>query len=572
MLKYKYKYKYTLALLASSIFLLAIKPIEAFDTFWQLQSGKYILETGNFLYKDTFSLAKDSFRLEHCWLHDLILYMLYSIGGFNLLSILKPTLIALSAIILYLWNRRRGGEPPFILPMIIVCVIGSEQSWLVRPQLWTVILSLLQICIFHEGREKGLRAWILLVPLMFFWANLHAGCIFGIVLTGLFISAELLRVYQKKMTLMAIKPLFLAGFLSFLAAFINPYGYRIPFSVLLERLTQHDTLTGTAPLSWMGNMEVLPPSFDQVPLFYIIMALWAFLIILRWKKLDPAEGIFFLAFTYMGFSQIRHTTLVAVLAGLYIPMAFQDVAKPYISKMKNGFAITKALYFTSFSFLVIYIGLSTAWGQMGIGLKEDFYPEKASGFILENRLPKVMYNSFDWGGYLMWRLYPEYLVFTDGRGGSIERLEMSMRLDNGMYNLDTIMDKYDINTVITNTCFYDTGGPLKFIDQLVNNNKWALIYRDEVAVIFIRKKDEFRYLWDRYQMPSVLAYKTMISEASRLKKERFSPPKTSYALGKAHMSLGSYEEALRSYQEYLAENPDNKQVENLIKILDNYAK
>lgn len=566
------KHKYTFALLAGSIFLLAIKPIEAFDTFWQLQSGKYIWETGSFLYSDTFSLAKDSFRLEHCWVHDLILYMLYAIGGFDLVSLLKPTLIALSAIILYLWNIRRGGEPAFILSIIIICVVGSEQSWLVRPQLWTVILALLQICILHEGREKGLRAWILLVPLMFFWANLHAGCIFGIVLTGLFISAELLRVYQKKTTLRAINPLFFAGILSFLAAFINPYGYRIPLSLLLEQLTQHDTLTGNAPLSWMGNMEVLPPSFGQVPLFYIIMALWAFLIILRWKKLDPAEGIFFFAFTYMGFSQIRHTTLVVVLAGLYIPMAFQDIAKPYISKMKKGFAITNALYFTSFSLLAIYIGFSAAWGQMGIGLKENFYPEKASGFILENRLPKTMYNSFDWGGYLMWQLYPEYLVFTDGRGGSIERLEMSIRLDNGMYNLDAVMDKYNINTVITNTCFYDTGGPLKSIDQLVNNNEWALIYKDEVAVIFIRKKDEFRHLWAKYQMPSVLAYETMISEASRLKKERFSPPKTSYTLGKAHMSLGHYKESLKNYQEYLTENPDNKQVKSIVKILGNYVK
>ncbi|MDT8318433.1 MAG: tetratricopeptide repeat protein [bacterium] len=566
------KNKYTFALLTSSIFLLALKPIEAFDTLWQLQSGKYIWETGNFLYKDTFSLAKDSFRLEHCWLHDLILYMLYSIGGFNLLSILKPTLIALSAIILYLWNIRRGGEPPFVLLLIIVCVIGSEQSWLVRPQLWTVIFAMLQICILHEGREKGLKAWILLVPLMLLWANLHAGCVFGIVLTGLFVVAELIRAYQKKISLIAIKPLLLAGLLSFLAAFINPYGYRIPLSTLMERLTQHDTLTGDAPLAWMGNMEVLPPTFDQVPLFYIIMALWAVLIILRWRKLDPAEGVFFLAFTYMGFSQIRHTTLVAVLAGLYVPIAFQDIVKPYVLKMKRELAVTKALYFTSFSFLLVYIGLSAAWGQMGVGLKKDFYPEKAASFILENRLPETMYNSFDWGGYLMWRLYPEYLVFTDGRGGSIERLEMSMRLDNGMYNLDEIMDKYNINTVITNTCFYHTGGPMGSIDQLVNNNNWALIYKDEVAVIFIRKKEEFRHIWDRYQVPSVLAYETMIAEANRLKKERFSPPKVLYALGKANMSLGRYKESLKNYQEYLSENPDNMQVKNIVKILGNYVK
>lgn len=565
-------YKHTVPFLAIFVFILATRPIEAFDTFWQLQSGKYIWETGNFLYRDTFSLAKDSFRLEHCWLHDLILFALYKIGGLNLLSLIKPALISLCATIIYLWNCKRGGESAFTLPIIILCIIGSEQSWLVRPQLWTFIFSLLYLCIFHIGREKGFRAWILLVPVSFLWANLHAGCIFGSVLVGLFILAEIVRIYQKKTSWTKTSPLFLAGFLSFLVSFINPYGHRIPLSLLIERLSQHDVLTGKATLSWMGNMEVLPPSFDQVPVFYFIMALWTVLILLRIRKIDPAEGIFFIAFAYMGFTQIRHTTLVAMMAGLYMPLAFQDVAKPFISRARKQFNIKKILHYGSFSLLAIYICLNVYWGQIGIGLKENFYPEKASRFILKNHLPQILYNNFDWGGYLMWRLYPEYLVFTDGRGSSLEHFEASIRIDNGMENINTITDKYGINTIITGTCFQDSGGPLKSIEQLINNNSWALIYKDEVAVIFIRKTEQFKHIWEKLQIPSILAYETMISEAKRLQETRFAPPRALRTLGMASMSLGRYKDSLQYYQSYLNQNPENKQVENIVKILKNYVR
>ena len=53
-------------LLLLAVFIVALRPMEDFDTFWQLQSGKYILESGHFLYRDTFSITPDAFRLEHC--------------------------------------------------------------------------------------------------------------------------------------------------------------------------------------------------------------------------------------------------------------------------------------------------------------------------------------------------------------------------------------------------------------------------------------------------------------------------------------------------------------------------
>ena len=48
--------------------------VHDFDLFWQLQTGKFIWQSGSFIYQDLFSLAAAAPRWEHCWLHDLIVY------------------------------------------------------------------------------------------------------------------------------------------------------------------------------------------------------------------------------------------------------------------------------------------------------------------------------------------------------------------------------------------------------------------------------------------------------------------------------------------------------------------
>src|SRR5262249_15488639 len=42
------------------------------------------------------------------------------------------------------------------------------------------------------------------------------------------------------------------------------------------------------------------------------------------------------------------------------------------------------------------------------------YPLKAAEFIAAHGIPGPIFNSYDWGGYLIWKL-PEYRIFVDGR-------------------------------------------------------------------------------------------------------------------------------------------------------------
>ncbi|WP_432821840.1 hypothetical protein [Trichloromonas sp.] len=537
--------------------LLALRPIEAFDTFWQLQSGKYIWQTGAFIYTDLFSIAKDVFRLEHCWLSDLIFYALYSLGGYGLLGLLKPLVIAACGLLLYRWNRLRPVEPAILLPVLSLCLLASEPSWLVRPQLWTFLLSLLTIHLLFVGRQRGLRAWLWLVPIMLAWANLHAACVFGFVLIGLFWLGELVRYLRRQTTALALVQLAGVGLLVLGASFVNPYGYRIPM-VLLGNINLH----AVDNPGQLWNMEWLPPTFEQVPLFYLVMSVWGLLVLLRLRRLDPVEGIYFLAFLYMGLSMIRHTTLVALLAGYFLPLAVQQ-GVPYFSRP----ALRPLLRGGT---LLVLAGMLLYWGAagvLGVGLKESEFPVGATAFLQKHKLPANLYNSYDWGGYLMWQLYPDYLVFVDGRTDSLETFNASSEIDNRWPNWSKALDDYDVNTVLTRTDYYDTGAPLNLIDGLVSSPGWALVYSDDVALVFVRRQERFRAYWESLQLPSVQAYETMYDRARRALEEDSSRSMALLALGRSSIRLGRIAECLEHYRHYLAIDPQNREAQAAVSLL-----
>ena len=547
----------------AAIFLLALRPIESFDTFWQLQAGKYIWQTGQFIYRDIFSQAPDLFRLEHCWLHDLVLFVTYSAGGFAGLSVLKALVIAACAGLLLWWSRRQDVTIPFAVFVLTVCLWASEPSWLARPQLWTFLFSILFIQLLILGRERDWRAWGWLPPIMLAWANLHAGCVFGLVLVGLFGVAELLRSLRDGFDRAYIGRLVLAGVATFAAAFVNPYGYRIPLGQLLAHLKQHQVATGEAPLGMLGNMEWLPTTYADVPLFYWIMAVWLLTLLWRWRRLDPFEAICFVAFAYMGFSQVRHTTLVALLAGLFLPAALSQV---FASRPR--WLAQPVLWLVCAGAIMSGWMLDTAQdGRWGPGLRTSEYPVAAAGFIAEQRLPRPLYNSYDWGGYLMWRLFPDYPVFIDGRSTSGRHFADMVQIDGARPGFEALLERHGINTIVTRTCYYDTGGPLPLVEALAADPRWRLVFADDTALVYLRRGVDAGLVGD-IELPRTAAFKTMSAEASRLYREDDGRDRALLAMARAAMHLGDLAGALRHYRDYDQAVPGDAGVARMIDFLE----
>jgi hypothetical protein len=89
-----------------------------------------------------------------------------------------------------------------------------------------------------------------------------------------------------------------------------------------------------------------------------------------------------------------------------------------------------------------------------------------------------MFNYFTWGGYLLYRLWPQDTVFIDGQtdfyGESLTReYEQVMYVNQGW---ETVLEKYNVDWVIVPS---DT--PL--VNSLQDELDWIPIYHDDTASI-----------------------------------------------------------------------------------------
>lgn len=111
-------------------------------------------------------------------------------------------------------------------------------------------------------------------------------------------------------------------------------------------------------------------------------------------------------------------------------------------------------------------------------------PVDAAAWIKANRPPGEMFNPYNWGGYLIWSLYPEgYRVYVDGRtdlyGDAFLREYVNVQW--GRPGFEQVMDKHGINLILTQ--------PDDLLDlQLACAGGWEQVYRDDVAVIWVREE------------------------------------------------------------------------------------
>ena len=94
-----------------------------------------------------------------------------------------------------------------------------------------------------------------------------------------------------------------------------------------------------------------------------------------------------------------------------------------------------------------------------------------------------MFNSYNWGGYLIWSLYPDNPVFIDGRT-DLYALNGTVLDDYSQVHWvrpgwEEILNRYDTGYVITErTGLLDT--------MLAEKPGWSVIHRDDLAVIYQR--------------------------------------------------------------------------------------
>ncbi|MDF1581426.1 MAG: hypothetical protein P1P74_11720 [Desulfuromonadales bacterium] len=513
--------KILLFLAVLMLFAFGVSVVHSFDIFWQLQSGKYILQTKSFIYTDIFSLAADAQRWEHCWLHDIVVYLAWLAGGYDGISVFKGVMVVATAVTAVSAARLREASLLAILFIAPVALLMTRGGWLERPQLWSFLLFTLFVLVLERHRVRGDKVIFLLVPAMALWANLHAGYILAFCVLLAYLVGEGVPMFLTLRTAMSRRAylrLVSASVLVGVAVLCTPYSGKVITS-LVAQVSHIKTLGGNTAVRGImanANMDWRPTTFFTEPTFYYAVAISAVLLLLGWRRLSLTDLCLWSGMTLIGFTLSRHVPLYFFTVAILLPRYADAALKPLVSRLgvKVNLVLRVAGQVAAVG-VIIYFSLPVyrTYGFFNTGLRTWHYPIEAAAFVKENKLPANIYNTYDWGGYLMWTLYPEYQVFWDGRQNSAKMFNDGLNVMSAKPRWKEILTTHDVKTIVSKACMVSNGQSYPILRVLGRDPDWALVFHDDSSLVFVRV-DAVDPTWlSRHRLAPQRIEDTILSEA-----------------------------------------------------------
>ena len=105
-----------------------------------------------------------------------------------------------------------------------------------------------------------------------------------------------------------------------------------------------------------------------------------------------------------------------------------------------------------------------------------------------------MFNTYEYGGYLIWRLWPAERTFIDGRALSESVFQDYARIlynhdaSDGLPSGEDLLNRYGVQVIVMNTFEYASGPVYLLAPALADpaQTAWKLVYNDPQALVFMR--------------------------------------------------------------------------------------
>lgn len=475
------------------------------DTGYHIRAGEYIIDTLSIPTHDMFSIHAPPLPwTAHEWLSEVIMAYIHNAFGLTGIVVFYSFLLSMSFYLLF--KILRAYKTNILLTiLIIVLVIGSSQiHWLARPHVFSFLLMIIWYYLlesWHYGRMNRLH---LLPFIMLLWVNLHGGFLGGFMLLGAYLVGNIVSMltatpperdhYRQKCS-----QLVLTTGICLLVCLVNPYGYHIllfPFKLVSDKYIMDHV------------SEFLSPNFHQrMPFKYLLFLLIALFAVTK-KRLDAAELVLVLLFTNMALYSARYIPLFALIVAPILTRQanwIQDIPENRITLFFRNRAENISKIDASVSgyiwpsTAVLLVVIAAFFGRIHHTFDEKTKPVAAVEFLMKEKIAGNMFNNDEFGDYLIYRAYPQYKVFIDGRldmyGTDI--MKEYYKVINFEHDWEKTVNKYRITWV-----FFNSDSTLT--RYLLNDTNWKLIYSDKVASIFVKNLPEYRNLIEKY--PSVTPY------------------------------------------------------------------
>jgi len=471
-------------LFAVSLFTIAVRETLDADMWWHLRTGEYIVNE-EIPRQDVFSFTVPNNEwITHEWLSQVLMWQTYDWTGFSGLIVLFAILTAAAFILVYL---RCDGRPYLAAFVVLIAALASAPFWGVRPQVFNMLFAALFVFLiegFKDGKLNRRTLWLL--PLLtMIWANLHSGYLLGIALVVGYAVGESLQLRfgtrdARGLGWDRIRWLVLMAAASFIAAVVNPNGPELwiyPFFTLGSGAMQQYIQEWQSP---NFHLNIFWP-------FAALLGIGLLSFILSKKRPAWTDIMLFAGTGAAGLLSARHIPLFAIVASPTIArylLSSQEGSRLYpLLSGQSTAQLAGRLKTLNWLLLIVAVIAAGLWvfnktQQNEMAIAEQF-PVSAVDFLESSGLDEQRgYNSYNWGGYLIWRGIP---VFVDGRADVYgdDFLHNYRRTYDLNLRWNEPLADYDVDYVLMESSH-------SLLSLLETSDEWEQEYRDDVAAIYKR--------------------------------------------------------------------------------------
>jgi hypothetical protein len=481
------------------------------DFWWYLSSGRYLLEHLHFPKADPFlyTAGNGLAWVYHSWLWTVLIAIVHRVAGLGGVVVFHALVALTLCVLIYTTGKvGRFGLVNALAVTLFLATLGERACGKAEMASWLLLAVFYRL--LDSEKPFTWKRGAALGVLQVLWANLHGGYPLGIFVALCFSLGGWIETKfgarKGEAGPSRFPPLWFPALLLLLAV-ADPWLYR-------ERLEPFALLSGSRsiqPVGEAGNLLIaewqspfkaaaVDPALPWLYGFAVVAGLASFIAARRWPL---PRVLFLLGMAVLGATAVRHlpglalSAALVVLANLHGRPARKPAPLP--KKTRKTQAPRKAvpwLYLTACALVALALlgaafGLQIARPGFEGGQSTSFFTMRpaiscpqAASFIEDHNLPGPIFNDFQMGAYLTFRLFPKYRLFIDGRVLDPALVQRYTTMTSTPSRWQEEDDRYGFRTVILGNFSKTVKSALGL--TLLRDPRWHLVYLDPLAVIFVR--------------------------------------------------------------------------------------
>jgi hypothetical protein len=476
---------------------------------WHIRNGEEMLRTHAVTRTDLFSVTMGGqtwYAWE--WLYDVVIAGVHHWSGLNGVVFFTAVIIALTFSLTLRLSLRRGADLPIATLLLALSLGASMIHLFARPHVlsWLFTVIWFQVLDSSENGDRLRRLWYL-PALMLLWVNVHGGFVLGFALLGLYLLSDAIQYFRchddpgRQKLGKRLRTLGAVTAASLAASLINPYGISLHLHVYRYLSSR-----------WLMNHidEFLSPNFHGVAqqCFVVILLITVVALALARSKPSLSRLLVLLFATYSGLYASRSLPVSSLLLSLIVAplltQAFEDArANPNLSLRLKAFlsrwqSFTERMRAVELGFrahvwplVAVILGILICAQQGKLGTRQwmdahfdaGHLPVQAIEVIAQRGIRDPIFAPDSWGGYLIYRLYPQNKVFVDDRHDFYGEnfLRDYLKAIRLAPDWDVFLKEKKVNWALL-----PAGSSLA--NMLEETSQWNLVYGDGTAVLLERKE------------------------------------------------------------------------------------